>query len=376
MLRFNGCNTRRVHTAHLASANTDGLTVFGVDNGVGFHEFSDFPGEDQVVHFRFGRGAFGCDFKVIGADHTVVTILNQQATVDALVVITGSTLLWPLATFEQADVLFRCNDGDGFFAHFRSDDDFNKLAVNNGFCGICIQLAVEGDDATKGGFGIGFKRQVVRLADTTVFIWNDSNTAWVGVLNDHTGRLGERLNGFQCGVGVGHIVVRQLFALQLFRCGDRRFGRLGFDIESGFLMRVFAVTHFLRFIELAVEGLREVETVVRAQGFSRLINRAQVVGDHAVVAGGMFKRFQCQGKTGFVTQTLHAVQVFQHHAVVRGVNHNTDVRVVFGGRAHHGRATDVDVFNGQWQVTVWLGDGRCKRVEVNHHQINRVDAVL
>ena len=123
-------------------------------------------------------------------------------------------------------------------------------------------------------------------------------------------------------------------------------------------MRVLAVTHVLRFDELAVEGLRERQTVVGAQFFRRLVNGAQVVGDHAVVSGSVFKGFQRQVEAGFVAQTVVRLQVVQHQRVVGGIHHNAHVGVVLGGRAHHGRATDVDVLNRQCQVAVRLGHRR------------------
>src|SRR5690606_41177042 len=69
-------------------------------------------------------------------------------------------------------------------------------------------------------------------------------------------------------------------------------------------------------------------------------------------------------------------QVVQHQRVVGGVHHNFHVGVVLGGRAHHGRATDVDVFNRQCQVAVRLGHGGGERGEVDHDQINGGDTVF
>ena len=109
-------NTRGVHAAHLARADTDGLTVLGVDDGVGLHVLGDFPGEDQVVDFLFGRCALGHDFQVIGADHADIAALHQQATVDALVVPGSGAIGRPLATGQQAHVGLGGDDGTGFFA--------------------------------------------------------------------------------------------------------------------------------------------------------------------------------------------------------------------------------------------------------------------
>src|SRR5690606_9001819 len=130
-----------------------------------------------------------------------------------------------------------------------------------------VQLTVKGDDAAKGGFAVGGVGQIVGFADAAIVFRYHSHTAGVGVFDDHTGRFGKGLHALQRSVGVGHVVVRQFFALQLFGGGNRGFGRVGFYIERRFLMRVLAVTHVLRFDELAVEGLRERQTVVGAQFF-------------------------------------------------------------------------------------------------------------
>src|SRR5690606_33049567 len=134
--------------------------------------------------------------------------------------------------------------------------------------------------------------------------------------------------------------------------------------------------HVLRFDELAVEGLRERQTVVGAQFCRRLVDGAQVVGDHAGVSGGVFNGLQRQVAAGFVAQTVVRLQVVQHRRVVVGVHHNTHVRAVLGGRADHGGATDVDVFNRQWPVGIRLGHGGGERIQIHHHQINGVDAVF
>jgi hypothetical protein len=74
--------------------------------------------------------------------------------------------------------------------HFRGNDHFNKLTINNQFGGGGVQLAVEGDDATEGGFRIGLVGQFIGLRDA---VEADCHAAGVGVLDDHAGRLDEDL---------------------------------------------------------------------------------------------------------------------------------------------------------------------------------------
>ena len=49
---------------------------------------------------------------------------------------------------------------------------------------------------------------------------------------------------------------------------------------------------------------------------------------------------------------------------------------VFRGRAHHGRAADVDVFNRVFQCTVWFGDGSGEGIEVDAHEVDVANAVF
>lgn len=59
---FDGGNASRVHTAHLTCTDADRLTVFGIDDGVGFDVFGDFPCKNQIVKLSISWGDFGNDF--------------------------------------------------------------------------------------------------------------------------------------------------------------------------------------------------------------------------------------------------------------------------------------------------------------------------
>ncbi len=368
-------DARGVDAAHLAGADTDGLTVLGVNDGVGLDELGHFPGEDQVVDFLLGRCALGHDLEVGFADHADVAALHQQATGDALEVPGGGTFGRPFATGQQAHVGFGGDDGAGFFADARSDDDFDELTLDDGLGGFAVQLAVEGDDAAERRLGVGGVGQFVGLANAAFGIRADCHAARVGVLDDDAGRLDEALHAFQRGVGVGHVVVRQFLALQLDGSGDTGFGRLGFDIERRALVRVLAVAHFLGLVELAVEGAREFAAAFGAQGFGGLVHGAHVVGDHAVVGCGVLESLEHQVEALGVGQAT-GLEVFHDAGVVAGVDHDGDVFVVLGSRADHGRAADIDVLDGGRQVATRLGDGGFERVQVDGDQIDRLDPVL
>src|SRR5690606_28882994 len=59
-----------------------------------------------------------------------------------------------------------------------------------------------------------------------------------------------------------------------------------------------------------------------------------------------------------------------------GVDDNGDIPVVFGRRAHHGGAANVDVFNGGGQIAIGICDRGLEGVEIDHHHIDGFDAVL
>jgi hypothetical protein len=61
---------------------------------------------------------------------------------------------------------------------------------------------------------------------------------------------------------------------------------------------------------------------------------------------------------------------------LRSVGQHGHVLPVLGGAAHHGGATDVDVLDGVFQRAAGLGHGGLKRVQVDHQQVDGVDAVV
>ncbi len=140
-------------------------------------------------------------------------------------------------------------------------------------------------------------------------------------------------------------------------------------------MRVLAVAHFLGLDELAVEGAREFAAVFSAQGFFGLVDGAHVVGDHAVVCGGVFERLEHQVEALGVGQAT-GLEAFDDAGVVAGVDHDGHVLVVLGSRTDHGRAADVDVLDGGRQITARLGNGGFEGVQVDCYQVDRLDAVL
>ena len=118
------------------------------------------------------------------------------------------------------------------------------------------------------------------------------------MLDDDASRLTELFDALQCGIGIGDVVVRQFLALQLFGGGDTGFVQLTFNIKRGRLMAVFAVTHILLFNKVQVQGTREAASRLAMLGVIGRNQGTEVVGDHAVVSGGMLEGSDGQIKTG------------------------------------------------------------------------------
>src|SRR5690606_1226354 len=235
-------------------------------------------------------------------------------------------------------------------------------------CGGGVQFPVEGDDAAEGGFGIGLVGQFIGGGDA---VEAHRHAAGVGVLDDHAGGLGEGFDAFQGGIGVRHVVVGQRLALQLAGGGDAGVPRLRVHVEGGLLVGVLAVAHVLLFVGLQVEGVGEVPLLVLR------IPGAEVVGDHAVVGGGVPEGLDHQGVAGAVGElAVVGLQFVDDRAVVAGVHHDGHGPVVLGGGAHHGGAADVDVLDGGGQVAVGVRHRGGEGVEVDHHHVDGLDAVL
>ena len=190
------------------------------------------------------------------------------------------------------------------------------------------------------------------------------------MLDDHTGRFFERLYTFQRRIGVSHVVEGQFLALQNLGRADTGLCGFGFTEERRALVGIFAVTHFLHFLELHVEGAGK-------GGFAAVfLDGAQVVGDHAVVLGRVLKRSQGQFKAGAVRHHVAVGLHFgQYATVIGGVYHNGDPLVVLRRGANHGRAADIDVLDSGFQIAIRLCHGLFKRVQVDGDQVDGGNAV-
>jgi hypothetical protein len=206
------------------------------------------------------------------------------------------------------------------------------------------------------------------------------HAAGVGVLDDHAGGRVKALDAFPGGVGVGDVVVGELLALQLHAGDQRAGGRVQVAVQRGLLVAVLAVAQVLHLGEDAVALAGEQRTLGHV-GLRQLLclerDGRQVVADGAVVLRDAVERGHRQREAQLVGQ-LAAVglQLGQHGCVLVGRGDDAHVLPVLGGAAHHGGAADVDVLDRVGQRATGLGHGGFKGVEVDHQQVDGVDAVL
>ena len=145
------------------------------------------------------------------------------------------------------------------------------------------------------------------------------------MFHDDAGWIGKGFDAFQRRIGIGHVVEGQFLALQHLCGAHARLGGAGFTVKGGALVGVFAVAHFLHFLELHVEGARECAfAAIGLQG-------AQIVGNHAVVTGGVFKGSQRQFEAGAVAEDITiGLHFFQNAAIVGRIHQNADPFMVLG----------------------------------------------
>src|SRR5690606_31476888 len=107
---------------------------------------------------------------------------------------------------------------------------------------------------------------------------------------------------------------------------------------------------------------------------------AQIRGDGAVVGSGVGVDLGGQFKPKGVRRvTLGAVHVGQNARVIGGVYGHRDAAfgraMVLCRGTQHGRASDIDVFDGVGKGAARLGDGFAKGVQVDDQQVDTVYAV-
>ena len=122
----------------------------------------------------------------------------------------------PAATASTRTLIFFAISAQGIRRVGRRDQHLEKLRGRQLRPSYHVDLAVEGNDAAKGGGGIGRERLAIASSGRR----RDRDAAGVGVLDDDARGFGKRVDAFPGRVAIGNVVVRKLLALQL-RVGRR-----------------------------------------------------------------------------------------------------------------------------------------------------------
>ena len=188
------------------------------------------------------------------------------------------------------------------------------------------------------------------------------------MLDDNTSRgaLGVELSdGFISRVGVVDVVVGQFLALQL-ACGGDTGTALGRFVERGLLVRILAVAQCLD--QLAAEGAEVRRFDLQLIG--EPVRNRSIIGCRACI--GFLRQFLAQRKSG---RAIVRSEFIQHSLIVGRLDHHSHIVMIFCRRANHRRAADIDILDAVFFGRAFV-DGRFERIEIDHQEIDRGDAVV
>ena len=191
---------------------------------------------------------------------------------------------------QHAHIGFGLENFQRFRRVSRRHEHFHKLLADL-LRSRCVHCAVQGNDAAKRRGRICLKSFGVALER----IGTHGHAARIGVLHDHAGGFCKAFHTFPSRIGIGNVVVRQLFALQLHSRDQGARCWVQVAVESCRLMRVLAVAQVLQFHKTTI-GLR---WIFCAGMVVQIVGR-QVVADGRVVIADAVKGCDRQGKASFV----------------------------------------------------------------------------
>ena len=128
-------------------------------------------------------------------------------------------------------------------------------------------------------------------------------------------------------------------------------------ITGGRLMRILSVAQLVGPLQRQVQGRRQ-------KGSLSLVEPAH---NSSVVGGGPGEGLSRQSLPGGCAQLSPLLDLLEYGRVVQRIGYHPHVVMVFGGRPDQGRASYVDVFRA---------GSALEGVQIHHHQVDRIDAVL
>ena len=160
-------------------------------------------------------------------------------------------------------------------------------------------------------------------------------------------------------------------------------GAAAVAVQGGALVRILAIAqrHGLRIGQPQGCGKGLLAGLGRDDGcgcfWGNRRQRLQRIRNRQIVGSGQRKRLLCQSPARRATQlTLVRLQFFRQCGIVRDGSHDGNILKVFCRGAHHRRAADIDVLNDLREVDAGLVQRRFKGVEIYHHHIDGLDAML
>ena len=278
-------------------------------------------------------------------------VLHEETTYDRTHVARGHLRQAP--EFHQAQTFLFLQDVQRGGRKIRRDDDLAEDA-GNGAGQRLGHRPVGNDDATKRRLTIG--RQ--GLVPSGEKIPAAPHPARVGVFEDGHRRLAEFRDEIHGGRDIEDVVVGKFLAVQLLEMVGKP------AVKFGLLVRVFTVAEARRERDRAGEGRTEGRWAT------------QIIGNGPVVARGKVEHFGREARPQAGRRRpaagLHLAQDFR---IVARIAHHRDRRVILRRAAQHRRPADVDVLDRLFARHTAAGHGLFKGVEVDHHQIDRRDAM-
>ena len=294
-----------------------------------------------------------------------VAPLHQQSAVDLAQARGRTTFLQRLVQFQHAQMFtFRLQELQRVGRIVRRDDDFDK-PLGKQLRGLKVDRLCHRDDAAESRHRIARPRRLKRLRQIDA----GGESARVRVFDDgHAGLSSQFTHRLQRGVRVEVIVVRHFLAVENVRPRDAGFHRFGIAVKHRLLMRVFAIAQFFP----GGQGENK-----RSRRLDAAHMTAQVGGDGRVVAGLLrvyfLREFEAGGQCGIAVVRF---DFRDDRGVVGRVGDDGHERVIFCRRTQHRRSANIDVFDRFFEGHVFLGDRLLKRVEVDAHEVDRIERVF
>ena len=138
-------------------------------------------------------------------------------------------------------------------------------------------------------------------------------------------------------------------------------------VERSLLVRIFAIAQFHRRLAIDRQHIGE---------HLSLIGKGEPLADHRIIG--------CGGGKGLGSHAAAEIErgrpVLRIHfcgqrCVIGGIGHDGDEMVVLGSRTHHAGSANIDILDNL-RALCPARNSRFKRIEIDHHQINRADCVL